>query len=386
MKLKFPFTKSSSFYFSYFEKHHVPDVCSKIEFNDTPIYKSEHENISGNHPKISALKLVPNYFNLQFKKGLYSKKLHHKPGLAAKLDNKFANIEDYLRQECDSRYRKNLARSVRRFQNCFSANYKMFFGSISKEECDFLMGKLYLFIENRFKQRTGRNTILRNWSYYKSLAYNGINNKKASLYVVYNDSIPVDITLSFHDENIMFSYISSYDIDYSKFGIGNIGNYKQIEWCIANKIGMYDIGFGIYDNKRRITNFKYDFESIYVTSKKNIYFKVFTLIEHSKDRLIHYLILKKVNYWFHDTVDKIKGVDSSFVPKTYEILDDNAHAFESKSIDYTLDTYFYLRKPVYDLIYTNQEHIDLIKVYKSAEELNVYKVTGKTFETVFRFI
>jgi hypothetical protein len=385
VKLNFPFIKSTSFYFSFFEKQNIPDVCSKIEFNDAIIYGSEQTNTSKKAPNISVLKLVPAYFNLHIKEGFYSKKLYHKPGLAAKLDDQFVNIEEYLRKTCDSRYRKNITRSVRRFENCFNANYKMFFGNISKEESSSLMGKLYRFIENRFKQRSGRNTILRNWSYYKDLAFNGINNGKASLYVVYNNNVPVDITLSFHHKNIMFSFISSYDIDYSKFGIGNIGNYKQIEWCIENEIALYDIGFGIYDNKRRITNFEYNFESIYVSRKNNILFKTYTFFEHFKDQVIHYLILKKVNYWFHDTVDKIKGIDTTYVPRDYDILSSNKDNFDSEELNIKLDANFFLRKPVFDLIYNHQEHIDQIKVYKSANQQGVYKIKGKAFGTTFRF-
>jgi hypothetical protein len=384
MKLKRYFIDETNFYFSFFEKQHIPSVCENILFNNNALTGTKKSNENKLSSKITVLNLFPNYLNLELNKGLYCKKSIHKPGLAVDLSKGFNSVDDYLKQGSSS-FRKVVTRSVNRLESCFNIEYKMFYGSIEKSECDLLMDKLYTMIENRFKQRSGRNTILRFWDYYRDLAYNGINNKTASLFAIYSDGLPIEVSLNFHYDDLMFSYASSYDLNYSKFSLGNIDIYKQLEWCLDNKIALFDIGYGDYEYKRKWVNLIYDFETYYLTTKKTVFFQLFAYLHHSKAKLIHYLILKKVNYWFHDTVDKIKGIDKTYVPDSYEIYDSKGQQHENNNIDINAKDFFYLRKPVYDHAYTSQEHINDLKVYKSLSDSNAYVIKGKKSEIGFKF-
>ena len=203
--------------------------------------------------------------------------------------------------------------------------------------------------------------------------------------MIYNNDLPVDISLNFHNDNLMFSYTCSYDIDYGKFSLGNILNYKLIEWCIHNNIALFDIGYGDYNYKRNWVNLIYDFETVYISHKKSLLLQLYAFYLDSKNKLIHFLILKKVNYWFHDTVDKIKKIDRKYVPSVYVEFDCNAHKHDSNVIDINSENSFFLRKPVYDQAYKYQEHIDNLKVYKSESDTNTYIIKGKTCEVGISF-
>lgn len=381
MKLKRYFLEETNFYLSFFEKQHVPSICKNILFNNNNLTKIKKSNENKLSSKITVLNLFPNYLKLELNKNLYSKKLTHKPGLAISGIEKFKSIDEYLKTQCESNFRKTVSRSIKRLEFCFNIQYKMFHGNIDRDECVFLMKTLYTLIKIRFTQRSGRNTIINKWDYYTELAFNNINNKTASLYVIYNGDLPIVLSLNFHFEKLMFSAISSYDLNYSKFSLGNIDIYKQVEWCIHNNIELFDIGYGDYPYKRRWINFTYNFETLYIAKKNSVIFQIYTFLSHSKTKLIHYLILKKVNYWFHDTVDKIKGIDKTYVPKEYSVFDSYGHQHDGNSININEDAYFYLRKPVYDYAYTSQEHISDLKIYKSENDSNSYIIKGKKSES-----
>lgn len=385
MKLKRRFIDKTNFYYSFFEKQQIPSICKKITFDNKELTRIQKSNKNKLSAKINVFNLFPDYLKLELDQNLYSKKSIHKPGLAVNITSGFNSIDEYLKVQSTS-FRKVVTRSVKRLESCFNIEYKMFYENISKPECDLVMGKLFAMIENRFKQRSGRNTILRQWDYYTNLAFNGINNKTASLFVIYNGELPIEVSLNFHYDDIMFSYISSYDLDYSKFSLGNIEIYKQLEWCIDNKIALFDIGYGDYKYKRRWVNFVYDFETIYVADRKSMLLQIYSFLHDTKTNLIHYLILKKVNYWIYDTIDKIKGIDRTFVPDPYEIFDSKGHQYDDNNININTEDSFYLRKPVYDHAYTLQEHIDHLKVFKSQSDSKSYIIKGQKSERGFKFI
>ena len=53
--------------------------------------------------------------------------------------------------------------------------------------------------------------------FYRDVALPMILEKKASLFVVYEDSNPIALRLNYFSENTLFHAITTFDIDYSKF-------------------------------------------------------------------------------------------------------------------------------------------------------------------------
>ncbi len=92
-----------------------------------------------------------------------------------------------------------------------------------------------------------------------------------------------------------------------------------------------------------------------------------------------------MNYWIHDTIDKFRNIDKTYVPGSYKTFDANGQPYEKDSLDINAKDLFYLRKPVFDHAYRHQEHIDDLKVYKSQTDRNTYIIKGKKSKSGFKF-
>ena len=129
----------------------------------------------------------------------------------------------------------------------------------------------------------------------KNRTPNLINKNKASLYVAYNGEKPIFISLNYHFDKILFGYVSSYDIDYGKFSLGQICIYKHIEWCLSNGYIMFELGWGDLEYKKWWSNNTYTFKSEVIYPKRSPLAYVLAHYYGYKTELIAYLISKKVN-------------------------------------------------------------------------------------------
>ena len=186
--------------------------------------------------------------------------------------------------------------------------------------------------------------------------------------------------MNYHCENIVQSFISSYDIDYSKFGIGHIAIFKKIEWCFANNFNILDLMWGgTIANKKLWCNDirKYEHQFIY---KKNQILKAFYA-----NLLIQ---LYKIKDWMGKNTTSVKKIKRSFVHdylyKTekmeinYKVerllklpINNNITKIKFKS-----DQYAFLRKPVYDFQYLNFESSSNLDVFKDNINDDIYFVKG----------
>src|SRR5690606_9401311 len=116
-------------------------------------------------------------------------------------------------------------------------------------------------LTKRFEQRNDTNHILINWERYKNILFPLINEKKASIFVIYNNESPIQISINFHYGKTFFAHIPAYDVDYAPYGLGNTAVYKQLEWCIENNYEYLDMGNGYLEYKKRWCNYQYDLET-----------------------------------------------------------------------------------------------------------------------------
>src|SRR5690606_19496098 len=137
--------------------------------------------------KIYSIQLIPDYIHLQLKHpSLFKiKSLYQFSGYSIILD-KFLTADEYLNSHFKSKFRTAINRYVRRLEMCFHINYKMFNGNIEKEEYDFLMGSLKKMLVKRFRQRNNVNERLHEWDHFHKIIFPLINQKKASLFVIYD--------------------------------------------------------------------------------------------------------------------------------------------------------------------------------------------------------
>ncbi|MBC3757311.1 GNAT family N-acetyltransferase [Hyunsoonleella sp. SJ7] len=383
MKLKLFSIRTIDFYTSVFEKHYVPQVLESIFLFDSPLnlrIVTENQLDATSH----ILELIPNYLELSFNSELHPTKTLVKPGLAISLKKELTSVEDYLKSECSSNFRKVITRSISRLELSFDISYRTFFGHISKEECEELMHLLKEMIRKRFTQRSGRNKALKDWGYFVNLAYNGINNKSASLFVIYDYGMPIQISLNYNLDDILVGSVSSYDLDYSKFSLGNIGLYKEIEWSIDNNIKLFDIGFGDFAYKRRWANLVYDFETFYISQKKNVLHQLYFLWHEKKSKLMYYLISKGFNNVYYDTVSRLTGRHKTHKELKFEIIEANTIKFSKDEIDIESNASCFFKKILCDYAYSNKERFGDLKVYAAIENKNIFWVKGRQSEARVR--
>lgn len=311
----------------------------------------------------------PDYLEAKLKSEneLYLAKFHLVKGYSIDLSH-FQDVDSYLR----SQFKKN-AKTIRRFVNrletCLDIEYKLFYGEISKNEYDQLLQKLRGMIVQRFQQRNEESKSLLEWNRTVELTYPLILKKRASIFVIYDSGKPIEIAINYHFQQIMFSYISSYDIDYSKFGLGHVEIYKQLEWCLKNNFNRFEMGWGDLDYKRRWSNHIYNFEQHLFYPKEsfpaNIKFRIKALIIRMK----LYLISKNVHIHVKNLKKRIrrpKNPKGHF--KDYEILqmENNSLEFASEchKIDHHLETYSFLKKIINDFLYSSIEHSSTIEVFE----------------------
>ena len=106
------------------------------------------------------------------------------------------------------------------------------------------MNRLEKMLIKRFEQRNDVSQTLTQWDRYKEMYFSLINEKRASLFVIYHENTPIVISLNHHFQGRLFSAISSYDIDFGKFSLGSVEIYKKLDWCIANQHQSYEMGMG----------------------------------------------------------------------------------------------------------------------------------------------
>ncbi len=215
-----------------------------------PSFISLNSNILDSHYKVYKYKRIENF----------------------KIDLEGCSIlDEYLKNVMTPKQRKQIRAKNRRLETCFNISCRSYFGEISETTYKLLFSELKSLIERRFEQRGDKFFLEDKWDYLIEETYELILSKKASFFVIYNKENPISIGLNYHFQNIVQSYISSYDIDYSKFGLGHIAIFKKLEWCFANNFKILDMMWGKVPHKVLWSNSitKYDHHLIY---KNNQFF------------------------------------------------------------------------------------------------------------------
>ncbi|AXP82437.1 hypothetical protein CJ739_3375 [Mariniflexile rhizosphaerae] len=358
------------FYNTLTEHHKVLKHYKNLAFkpNNTLVYSAMENDTNEINTPIS-IKLFPNYLMPSFLtssnyivKVIPQKKIN---GYAIVL-NKNQEINEFLNNQYSKSFRANIKRLTNRFETCFTATYKMYYGHISEEDYQYYMGALHVMLVNRFNQRNDKNDILTHWDFYLKTTRQLINNKDASLFVIYSNNVPVHICINHHYNNIFFVSIPSYNIDYAKFALGNISLFKLLEWSINNGYDMLDMAYGDLEYKRRWCTLIYHFDHHIIYNKENLKSQSLAFLEIGIIKAKNVLKKYNIDTW----VKKVKAFN---LKKSTTNLEPIFNVTENPTIDYTqlIEIDYnnsndgFLKKQVFDFLYKHKEHVDNIKVYKS---------------------
>lgn len=375
------------FFFDLFEKGKIPDFYSRVSYlnnSETVFESTKYAKESTDQNIIYTVKSIPDYMSVKphDNLGLGLKKVsQYEQGCAILLDE-INNLDAYLSSKSKSNA-KATKRSIHRLEQCFDPEYTMFHGYISRQDYDSLMDSLQSMLIKRFEQLGEKNKRLEEWNRFYDRLFTLINTDRASIFVIYINKKPISITLNYHYHKLFFSAISSYDIDYSKFGLGHIEIFKQLEWCLAHKYKVFEMGLGAYEYKQRWSNLVYDFDFHFIYDKKSLPVVIFVQLKKLKVELNEFLISKNVFKYLETlkNIVKIKKVTANSyvlnkIQFTTENVDDLTISDRFLNIDIQSSNYDFLKKPIYDFLYTYCEHISDIKVYEITKQES-YIVQGK---------
>ena len=236
--------KRNQFLWDFLKKEIIPKNVESVTLNNITFDNSTFVEKSIN--QLAVISLVPSYLNLKFKNKEILKEFKINN---TNLDgsgitfNENDTLESYLQNTLGKKTRKNVQRFWNRLNQSFNIKVTYYHGQISKETFTFLMSSLYNFLTKRFNDKQEVNSYLINWDKKIEPAFNLINHKKASLFVIYNEETPINITLNYHTFNtILFSEMNGFDTNYYKFGLGHIDLYLHLKWCLDNNYKFLDLG------------------------------------------------------------------------------------------------------------------------------------------------
>jgi len=358
------------FYNTLTKHHEVLKHYKNLDFkpNNTLVYSTMENDTHDSNTPIS-VKLFPTYLTPSFLthssykfKVIPQKKIN---GYAIVL-NKSQKVIEFLNSQYSKSFRANIKRLTNRFETCFTATYKMYYGHISEEDYQYYMSALHVMLVNRFNQRNDKNDILTHWDFYLKTTHQLINDKNASLFVIYANNVPVHICINHHYNNIFFVSIPSYNINYAKFALGNISIFKLLEWSINNGYDMLDMAYGDLEYKRRWCTLIYHFDHHIIYNKESFKSQLLAFLEIGIIKTKNFL--KKYNI---DTlVKKIKTFNlknrTTDLEPTFNVIENPTINYAQLiEIDYNNSNDGFLKKHVFDFLYKHKEHIDSVKVYKS---------------------
>lgn len=361
------FISSNDFYNTLSKENKVLESYAALNFahNNHQIHKS---NIEKEILKVNVINLFPTYLKPTFsdKNSMGLRTIPQKKIIGYGISiNDSQDFETFFKKEFSKSFRSNIKRFVNRFEACFNTNYKMFFGDINKSDYDFLMSELHNMLSKRFNQRNESNKMLKHWDYYLESTFKKINSKKASLFVIYHDKEPIQISLNYHFDKILFISIPSYNIDYAKFSLGNISIYKLLDWAVTNNYQIMDLEYGYLEYKRRWSNYIYGFHHHIIYSKKNIKASFFANTKILKLKLKN--LMKSINV--DKLIENLKNLSlkqkSTYIELNYKIETiEGTNKPTGQPININNSQFSGLKKIAFDFLFVNKEHVENLKVYE----------------------
>jgi hypothetical protein len=310
------------------------------------------------------------------------------PGFLIEL-NKFSSIEAYIKATFSKDTGTKLRRYKKRLEICFDITSKMFFGNIDRNEYDALFEDFMGLLQRRYsyKQIVNNNMQPLEWMFYKEVAYPLILAKKASLFVLYDNNVPVAITYNYNFNTTLVEAMTVFDIDYMKFNIGYLNNLKLLGWCYDNNIEILDFSKGYFDYKKRMCSLEYHFEYHILYDSKSIKARVLAFLYYNFYEVKFCLRKKGLNTKFHKLTyfisrgnKKTQKVNTEI--NTLESLPNNGLT----KIDYKLADYSFLKSAVYDFLYLAEKHKNDVNVYKVDGKKDSYIISSETLTQQVTFI
>lgn len=372
-----------NFYITTLIKHEDLPFYDEVINNITnkPIVISKSNTKTKNKPYL--IEEIPPFIQTKLNKKMSKFSFKRITGFLVDLKG-VKSIEDYMNNQFGAKSRSKIRSYIRRLNTCFNISYKMYYGDIERTEYEKIFNTLDRIIEERFKQRGENHNASKYWNFYRGKTYKLLKEKKASIFVIYDNDKPIDICINFHYDAVLLNDIRAFDIDYAKFRIGYIDIYKQLEWCLENNISIFDLSAGVFSYKKQWCNVtykntneiiyrKYSFKSMVISFCLYLMFKIKILLSNKGfifDKIDESADMKDLPS-YHNKGEKVDIFN--FKINKYKTTKDDILT----PIDIEDSNYKPLRKSLYDYLYLNFENKNHIKLFKIENQINTFYLEGK---------
>ncbi|XMO86130.1 GNAT family N-acetyltransferase [Algibacter sp. AS12] len=336
--------------------------------NSYIIKENEESNFKN---KLLVIYNVPNYNNIT--KGTTTDselKIKRIPEYEAYMADfsEYDSINDYFSKQVGRKKIGNIKRRKKKLEKCFNISYKLFYKTaIPKDEYADLMNAFKALLVEKFKSRKEFYSVTDNyfWDFYSDTILPMIANGEASLYVVYNNKKPISFYLCYHIESLSVGVIPVFDINYYKFGLGSITIMNLFEELAEKGFNKFDFYKGEYGYKKDWCNKIYNYE-YHLVYKKSILSSLLSTIIAAKFKLKQYLRKKGVNDFYYKTIFKLKNRKKEETKhyQTTPLLDIDTANLNPKPLSLFENSNSELKKEIYNFLYANNLHIDIIELFE----------------------
>lgn len=363
-------------------------VYRNIGYKGRMLYKNKDWKDQFMKNSVVLVKDIPDYLSIDYSDSPHSiklKKLNTQKGYLVDL-SLFKNANEYFTKKFGPKSRSNLRRYENRLKHCFDISYVVYYGNITKDEYKRLFGELRNLLIRRFEQKKEKNYELQYLNDFENTVYDMVLDQNANMYVIYHKNKPISIRINMFKGNLAYYIISGYDIDYSKFHLGNIDMLKNIEWLFDRDFTSYDLLKGYYSYKKKWMTHSYNNQKhfIYHSSSLSSNFICHTIFtkELCLKTLLDVLKFFKIHIWYRKIKKRIANNKSAnfYTKSKISPYKESATEFGKKIIPIDIENdnnYFFLRKAVYDFLFESKESYGDIQIYSDLERLNTFHIIGK---------
>ena len=373
------------FYNTFFTKNSISSVYNKINYshNNDIFYQVDQKNNFKHNGLVYFTKLFPKYLNVQTidatNYSINKVPQNNLDGFGILIKDE-ENIESYMLNNFKSSTRSPIKRRLKRLESCFSIHHKFYYGeTIEQREYDKIMNALKNMLTRRFAQKQDINEALAKWENYNKNTKSQVLAKEASIYTMYANNDIIAVSLNYHIEGVFIGHILTYDIDYSKFSLGNTMIYKLLDWCIQNNYSILDMGNGEMEYKNVWCNFTYNYEYHFIYKKKSINAFIIAYFQKLKVGFKNLMKSLKLVDLFRSIKASLLGknvpkISASTIYNIEKVSKENINHQELRKVTYAESKTFGIKKTICDFLFLSKEHINDIEIYSSN---NYFIVEGK---------
>ena len=275
--MKLPGLQSLNFYFEFFEKGTLPTFY-KGYHADSP--EAWRDPFPGFRYPITLVNCIPPYLNqnvTELRHGFGHFSLTYRKGYLADISG-FQNLEAYLLARWGNRKLKKFQSGIRKLHTESKISFRVFKGDVPSETFKNLMRDFRHMMKARFRQKQARHAALGRWDAYQETLYGRLLEEKASIFVLYDDDRPIGMALNYHSEGILDGAFTTFDIAYSRYGIGIYLLIKKLEWCFENDCKLFDMRWGNQEHIKRLANRSISYQNHVVYKTGNPFWKVYAFL------------------------------------------------------------------------------------------------------------